>query len=91
MIEAKAGSQVQILSFEGYPICKARLTGIFWDSVFNRWLYVVLPMETRKGYEAGTEDTAHRVMPCAAVRWLEKGMRFAPRPYKVATDLPIIK
>lgn len=90
MIEAKAGSQVQILNFAGHPICKARLLGVCWNPVHNHWLYVVRPLESRNGYDAGEEDTARRVMPCAAIRWIDKGMTFAPKPYRIAANLPTV-
>lgn len=90
MIEATVGTQVQILNFAGHPICKARLLGVCWNPVHKHWLYVVRPLESRNGYEKGEEDTARKIIPCAAVRYLGVGQIFAPKPYRIAANLPTV-
>ena len=89
-IIAKEGTLCHVRAFEGHPLAKCRLL----DKVYlegTGWRLVVMPLETAFGYTKGKRDTCREVIPCKAKRWIQKGLKFSPKPYAVDFDsLPIL-
>ena len=95
MITAKKNTIVFVRSFEGYPypFTRATLKGCIWvaDMGGGHWEYVIKPLQSGHGYERGVIDTARRIIPARAIRWIQGGCMFSPRPFCIDNGLPIIK
>lgn len=92
MYQVKVNSIVYVRLAGGAPSTRCTLKGKLWHKAFNRWLYVVLPLESRWGYVRGVRSTCYSIVPGACRRWRNKGLTFAPKPFNVNWDeLPIIE
>ena len=91
MKTATVNTICSVRAFEGYPLTRCTLKGKTWCDYYNKWLFVVKPLESRCGYIKGNLDTCQGIIPVACHRWLQKGLRFVPKPFNIDMDsLPVI-
>lgn len=91
---AKLNTIVYVRAFEGYPLVRCTLKGVYYGTwSFGRKRYFVIkPLETKHGYYKGVLDTCKAIIPASCCRWLQKGLKFAPKPFTVDfNSLPLFE
>lgn len=91
MKTAKKNTIVYVRNFSGHPLVRCTLKGV-WYSNDGHMMYVIKPLETNHGYVANRLDTCYSVVPAVCCRWLNKGLRFAPKPFNIDHEsLPVFE
>lgn len=90
---AKKNTIVFVRAFEGYPLVRCTLKGIYksthWFDHGQEW-YVIKPLETLHGYYKNHLDTCREIIPAACVKWSNHSFRWRYAPFEVDENLPVL-